>query len=219
LFKPQIKTVFNSVKEKMTALHYGQWEIMVNESLVRAGEIQYDKMHGATDEDILKRIRSEQARGFVWMDELDSLIETYKANRKAYPTFKSFLPEIAKFYKGLAPKANTLLSGFEAMCAHVVNVDPVSAKTELDANVTELSVHFDRPMASGISINLTEQGIEHFPLVRSKESIKWSDDRKTLTLKVQLKPAWNYGFILTSLSFKTLDGYPLRQYEVTFKTK
>lgn len=219
LFRPQINKVFGSVKQKMTRMHYGSWEIMVNESLVRAGEIQYDKMHGAGNEEIVKRIRNEQARGFVWMDKLDSLLEKYKASRNQYPTFKSFLPEIAKFYKALALQSDELVNEFEKSCARVVRIDPLTEGTEVESGISELSIQFDKPMASAISINLGEKGIEHFPFVRAKDSVKWSEDKKTLTLKVQLKPNWDYEFVLTSLSFKTQDGYPFKERFVNFKTK
>lgn len=46
-----------------------------------------------------------------------------------------------------------------------------------------------------------------------------SDDGKSLTLKLNLQPNHEYEFIITDMSFKSKEGFPLKPLEVKFKTK
>ncbi|GHN00955.1 DUF4932 domain-containing protein [Cytophagales bacterium WSM2-2] len=217
-FTPEVKSVFSAVSKPMKNMAYSRWEIMVNESLVREGEIQYAKMHGASDKGIINRIRDEQGRGWVWMDKLHDLLEKYNANRQTYPTFKSFIPEVIKFYKSLGD-VNQLVADFEKMRPQVVRIEPISSNAEIDSNLTEMIIYFDRPMGKGISIGLGKKGIDHFPLLREKDAVKWSEDGKSLQLKTALKPGWDYEFTLLPWSLRSTEGYMISQKEYSFRTR
>jgi hypothetical protein len=49
--------------------------------------------------------------------------------------------------------------------------------------------------------------------------VGFSEDGRTFTLKIKMKPDHEYEFIITDNSFKSADGYPLKPYEVKFKTR
>jgi hypothetical protein len=68
----------------------------------------------------------------------------------------------------------------------------------------------------GYSISYGKRGKEYSPIVGV---VGFSDDGTSFTLKVDMKPNHEYEFIITDKSFKSTDGYPLRPYEVRFKTK
>ncbi|ALJ01763.1 hypothetical protein DC20_21710 (plasmid) [Rufibacter tibetensis] len=110
-----------------------------------------------------------------------------------------------------------LVNQFQAKKPYVVKIEPLSNGDALvDAAVKEIVVTFSAPMSKGYSISLGPKGKEHFPI---SSITGYSEDRKTLTLKVDLKPAFDYEFILTDRGFTSTDGYPLKPYEVKFKTK
>ena len=81
---------------------YGNAETMVNESVVRAAGIVYFQQNGEEGRKNLQRTREEQRLGFFWMDQLVDRSKQYKAQRMEYPTFSSYVPQVASFYRGLA---------------------------------------------------------------------------------------------------------------------
>jgi hypothetical protein len=68
----------------------------------------------------------------------------------------------------------------------------------------------------GYSINLGEKGKEYFPITGV---VGYSDDGTSFSVKVNLKPHHEYQFVITDRSFASAEGYPLRPYEVKFKTR
>lgn len=96
--------IYERVGDKMRSEAYGSSDTMVIESLVRAAVIQYLESRGHESRDVRNRIREEQRIGFVWMDELVDLLHQYASQRNRYPTFESFVPVVAQFYRSLAPR-------------------------------------------------------------------------------------------------------------------
>ena len=212
-------TVYQSVAKPMEALAYGDPKTMVDESLVRAAEILYFEAKDPKGGWVLGRIRSEQTNGFVWMDELGELLRRYQGERDRYPTFRSFLPEVAAFYRDLAPHINDKVAEFHQRCVHVAGLEPfANGALDVDPATQELTITFDKPLdpAKGYSINFGPGGKEHYPGTGKPEFLSGG---RGLKLKLALKPGWDYALTLTSLSFATPDGYPLEPYTITFKTR
>jgi hypothetical protein len=92
----------------------------------------------------------------------------------------------------------------------------VNQKQQVSATITELTFNFSEPMGKGISINIGEGGREHFPITGVKG---YSEDHKAFTVKLALKPATVYNFVITGRGFRSLTGYPLKEYKVNFETK
>ena len=69
---------------------------------------------------------------------------------------------------------------------------------------------------AGYSINYGSIGKDGFPIVGKPE---YGPDGTTLKLNVKLLPEHEYSFVLTSLSFATVDGFPLKNYTVEFGTR
>ena len=91
----------------MRRLAYPTAKTMVNESLVRAAVILYFQQTGEESTNNLKRIRQEQRVGFFWMDRLVEKLQEYETKRADYPTFSSYIPQIALFYRELASHVAT----------------------------------------------------------------------------------------------------------------
>jgi hypothetical protein len=206
--------VYATVADPMKSMAYGDVEIMVNESLVRAAVIVYFQDAGEDSRKNLKRIREEQRNGFFWMDDLVELLKKYKAQRAQYPTFSSYMPQIALFYRNLAPRAAAEAAAFSAKSAHVVSMAPFANHSQdVDASVQTIEIVVDKPLdpGAGYSINYGPGGSEHWPI---KGEVRFGDGGLRI-----LKPNQTYSFVLPPMAFVTPDGYPLESYTVEFKTK
>jgi Domain of unknown function (DUF4932) len=214
-----VEKVYATVANQMKRMAYGEAKTMVDESLVRAAVIVYFQDAGEDSRKNLKRIREEQQNGFFWMDDLVELLKRYKAQRAQYPTFSSHMPQIALFYRNLAPRAAAQAAAFSAKSAHVVSMKPFANHSQdVDASVQTMEIVLDKPLdpSAGTSVNYGPGGSEHYPI---KGVPGFGDKGLRILLPVQLKPNQTYSFVLTPAAFATPDGYPLESYTVEFKTK
>jgi hypothetical protein len=213
------KALFQPVREQMSKMAYGNWKTVMYESLVRATTIHYFADNKATESQIKRLVVNEMANGFIWTDKLVALLEEYKSNREIYPTLTVFMPRIAALYASIAPQIDQIKSEYDSKCARVEAIEPFSnGDSNVDPALTEIRIRFDKPMnpLAGFSINYGQLGADHFPLSGSP---LFSEDDRYLNFKVSLKPDWDYSFVLTPKSFRTMDEFPLVGYEVKFRTR
>jgi beta-lactamase regulating signal transducer with metallopeptidase domain len=100
----------------------------------------------------------------------------------------------------------------------IVKMEPENGATDVDPNLTAIRVTFDRPMAGGFSWT---GGGEHFPTIPAGQKPRWSADKRSCTLPVELKPDWQYQLGLNSRSFKNFAsaaGIPLEPVVYEFHT-
>ncbi|MDJ1495046.1 hypothetical protein QNI19_19055 [Cytophagaceae bacterium DM2B3-1] len=144
---------------------------------------------------------------------IKSIIELNYADTAAV---ESFLAK-SKYYTEPINKQE-LVQRFKAKQPFVVRLEPFSnGDTLVDAKIKELKIVFSIPMSKqGYSINLSERGREYAPMAGVGG---FSEDGTCFTLILDMKPDHEYEFIITDKSFKSTEGYPLRPYEVKFKTK
>ena len=209
--------VYDPVADKMRSLEYATSEVMVQESLVRAGVILYLESKGASKDDVRRMTRNEQNDGFLWMDELCDLLRQYESQRARYRTFRSFMPAIVEFHRTLAAHISEKIAAFNQKCVHVARIEPFLNHSETVApEMKELVVTFDKPLdPNRISILNSPEGDEHYPI---SGAAVFLNGNRSLKLPLALKPNWSYSFVLSSLAFATPDGYPLVDYTVRFKT-
>ena len=80
----------------MESLHYNDWRIVVNDSLVRAAVIVYFYEH-ALNQFAMKTLEIEtMGNGFPWMLDAVAALRYYAAHREQYPTLNDFYPKIAR---------------------------------------------------------------------------------------------------------------------------
>jgi hypothetical protein len=94
---------------------------------------------------------------------------------------------------------------------------PANGARNVDPGVTAIQVVFDRPMSDG-SWSMCGGG-PHFPETVGKSS--YDARRTTWTVRVKLKPASTYEFMLNSpqfQGFQSAEGAPLKPVAVTFTT-
>jgi len=93
--------LFEPIKEKMKEQAYSSWYVCVNEHLVRINVIRMRiKSEGESIKDDL--MEYEKSRSFIYISQLDTLMQSYESNRSEYPTYEDFYPEIINLFNTLA---------------------------------------------------------------------------------------------------------------------
>lgn len=210
--------VYQPVADAMKSMAYGSSKIMVDESLVRAAVILYFESHDKKPAEVKEMIVGEEGNGFVWMDELCDLLRQFESQRTVYPTFASFVPKIAAYYRSLAARIPQEIASFDQQCVHVTGMTPFpNHSTDADSAAKEIVLTFDKPLVPGnYSMNYGPDGKDHWPITGNPEFLAGNTSIK---LHVELKPNCTYGVLLTGRAFRSPDGYPLKPYLIAFKTK
>ncbi|WP_426474688.1 DUF4932 domain-containing protein [Chryseobacterium balustinum] len=211
------KIIYELVKEDMESQAYTNWEIMINESLVRASVVRYMMDNKYSQKEINEEISIQEKRKFLWIKDLVELLGKYDSNRKQYPTLESFYPEIISFYNQLAPKMKNIINDYEQKQPKVLSLSPdIWNKNDVDPSIKEITINFDREMAESVSISIGDSGKEHFPLKKMEGFV---NDHKGIKLLTDMKPNTEYEFVLSGNKFKSKEGYPLKETVIKFKTK
>ena len=207
------QTAFQTIRQSMNAIGYGNWLTMCYESLVRAAVIRYLL---ATDgrEAALRETRAQQGYGFVWMDQLVSLLGEYESHRPLYPTLSSFMPRVAAFYDSVAPGVAKLRADFESHRPRVLSASIENRATGVDPNLREIVVRFDHAV-HGFGSMAGEYGGE----VPTITGAGFDSTGTVLTIGVRLVPNHPYWLPFGPGSFADKDGYPLQTWELRFRTR
>jgi hypothetical protein len=100
-WRPQLRksgqAIYKTQQQRMERLAYGTWQTMINESLVRASVIRYTRRFKGRGS-AMQATWGEGALGFVWMADLVELLGEYEHNRREYPTFDAFMPQVVEFF-------------------------------------------------------------------------------------------------------------------------
>lgn len=214
LFRENGEKIFATLESEMRSQAYGNWETMVNEALVRAAVIKYMKDHNFSEQNINQSIQNEVSRGFFWMKELVAELENYDKQRHLYQTLESYMPDLAESYNMYAETALE----FENKKPKVVSISEFPNGDEsVDATLKTITVNFNMPLSGkGYSFFFGEKGKDAFPKLEKAEYI---NDNKSVVMYVVLEKMKEYQFIVKGKSFTSIDGIPIKDYEVNFKTK
>ena len=149
-------------------------------------------------------------------DKKKAIKEIIELNFKNEADIERFLSN-SKYYPAPLNKTE-LIKVFEAKVPFVVKLEPfANGDKDVDPAIKELKIVFSAPMnKKGYSINNGSRGKDYSPITGV---VGFSDDGSSFTLKIEMKPDHEYEFVITSVSFKSVEGYPLKRYEVKFKTK
>lgn len=214
-FEESGKEIYKTVEYEMSRQQaYGNWQIMLNEALVRASVIKYFIDHDAKESKIQMMLNSESNKGFIWIKGLVTELKKYDNQRSEYPTLESYIHNLSLAYKGFAKK----ISQFDAQRPKVEAISEFKNNdSNVDSKIKTITINFDRPLAGkGYSVNYGRKGKSAFPKL---DNISYSNDNKSVVMEVQLSSDIEYQFVLTGKNFKTEQGVPLKTYEVNFKTQ
>lgn len=149
-------------------------------------------------------------------DKKKAIKEIIELNYSNSAAIENFLKR-SNYYKEPINKTE-LIQSFETRMPYVLKLEPfANGDNSVDPGIKELRIIFSSPMSeNGYSINNGKRGKDYSPITGVTG---FSDDGTVFTLKVDLKPNHEYEFIITDRSFKSTEGYPLKPYEVKFKTR
>lgn len=213
-FEQSGKGIYKAVEYEMSRQQaYGNWQIMLNEALVRSSVIKYFIDHGASESEIQMMQNSESNKGFMWIKGLVAELNKYDNQRDIYPTLESYIPNLSNAYKTFENK----ISQFDAQRPKVESITEFSNNdTSVSSQLKTITVNFDRVLSGkGYSVYYGIKGKQTFPKINN---IHYANDNKAVVMEVQLIPNQEYQFVLTGKDFKTPEGIALKTYEVNFKT-
>jgi hypothetical protein len=132
------------------------------------------------------------------------------------------MPEIIKLQNSLSPEQ--LQKNWEDSCVRIVGFNIENKSKNVDPNIKEITVTFDRPMFTGnYGSSYGKKGEEYMPDFPEdvKEKIKWNETSKMqYTLPVIIKPGKTYSISFPAQFFRSEDYYPLvKTYYLDFKTR
>lgn len=108
-----------------------------------------------------------------------------------------------------------LRAAYEAKRPTIVRVWPALTQP-VDTTVTEIRIVFSQPMDRYTATDYGSGGKAEWPITGR---VGFSADRLSYTYKVTLRPDHQYSFWVNGGGFRSIDGRPLKSYEVRFKTR
>lgn len=211
--RPAAERMWPYCREAMKRQAYGDWQTMMNESLVRACVVRYRRAHEGP---AAARQSVDQARrlGFEWVGELADLLGEYESQREQYGSFDAFMPQVVELFERYA----TRYERRKRVAPRVVSMIPANGATDVDPSLREIRITFDRPMDT-LGWSLCGGGPE-FPKIAGR--ITYDDTATTLIVPVRLEPGHTYRFSLncpSAQNFRSREGVPLEPVLVTFRTR
>jgi hypothetical protein len=215
--------VFAPIADAMSDQSYGDWRIMLFESLVRAASARYILEHQG-EKEARREVADHHGKGYIYMADLFALLGEYEANRKEYPTLRSFMPRVIVYFEQLAGRVDEMKSRYDAMRPKVASISIENGSENVDPALTEIMVRFDQPMQKTSPILLHDVrpvrgGRDRFPEIVSQA---FESNGTTYRMGIRLKPDQAYEFVLNRPSggdFVSADGVPLAPYHIKFKTR
>ena len=90
--------LYNPIAESMRSQAYHHWQVTVNEHIVRAAVIEMCRLEfGEAYSDKLF-YKLEMGKRFIYLDALLEKLKNYSNNRRQYPTFAPFVPELISVF-------------------------------------------------------------------------------------------------------------------------
>jgi hypothetical protein len=145
---------------------------------------------------------------------IKEIIELDYANEKEV---EDFLDKSG--YYDFTINKDEILSHYQSLMPYIIGIGPFDNNSRnVPNNLKELKVTFSKPMfTENYSINYSEKGKDYFPIKGIKG---FENDDKTLILHIDLQANREYEFVISNKSFKSREGYKLKDenYIVKFKT-
>ena len=93
----ETKDLYEPIEQVMSNQAYSNWEITVNEHIVRANTaIMLRDILGETE--YKNALARDRERGFEYIDQVVESVSHYTENRDKYPTFQDYHPELMKVF-------------------------------------------------------------------------------------------------------------------------
>lgn len=215
LFAQSGSQLFNRMQDKMRRQGYGAGRTVIIESVVRACVVKYLQLHPTGPSTATTQLAEEEERGFVWTGKLVSLLGEYEREREKYPTLRSFIPRIAKFFDAAPAQIPVFSKELEAREPKVIGVTPFENGAQgVDPATREIRIVFDRKMSGKTGFYSIEA---RNPIVGNPA---FSRDGRTLIAQIKVENGHEYGVGLSGFYFRSAEGYTLgHDFLLRFATK
>ena len=201
--KANMKRVRKSFEKDMFRMHkqaYWLWSDLENEFKVR--DLGYYIGYALCE--IYYNNAKDKKQAIKYLIELDytneDLIEKFVDGTKY------FSAPLSKLYKD-----------FDKSRPTVISIDQIkNGSQNVDPKLTQITVHFSTAM------DKNHRGFDYGPLgesnvLRVKNVIGFSEDGKSFTFEVELKPNQRYQSLVAS-TFRSIEGNPLKPFLIDFQT-
>lgn len=211
--------IYKSVKEKMRIQAYGAALTMEYETLVRASVIRYELNHSSDPNIKGKLILYEKSKGFIIVEPIVNILDKYETDSIQYKSLNDFMPEIVKIYNSITEDDLDRLNRKEPCEGpQIVSCSIKNDSEDINPDVKQLVVTFDRPMSNGAGINNGKGGNKTYPEITS---IKWNENKNNeLIISFNLLPEKKYSMKLRARYFFDESYCNMeRDFVITFKTR
>ncbi|MDF2515761.1 MAG: hypothetical protein K0R59_1057 [Sphingobacterium sp.] len=216
IFRDSGEKLYSVVKEKMNRQAYGSWQTTLNEALVRAAVIKYQKDHNFSSEEISRETNEQLDRGFLWIEKLVDELDNFDRQRDRYPTLENYMPVLAKAYQSYAADIFSLDAAFDEKRPKIISFEGIEdGQNTVNSTIGQLKINFDKPL---LGQGRSFRGIskESFPMIKGH---RYSPDKKSVIIDWDLEPNKTYEIIITGNAFRTADGIPMKDHYLKFSTK
>jgi len=146
-------------------------------------------------------------------DKKQAIKDIIELNYNSDKAVENFLSQ-SKFFK---EKTKDLMKEYRKNSPAVVKIDPANGSAAVNPETKEMRITFSKEMVPEYySFNLSEKGKEYMPITKV---IGMENNDKILVLAVNLKPDKEYEFFLTNKSFRSKEGYSLKEEKLLIKFK
>lgn len=209
--------LIGALRKEMNLEGYDDWKSLINESLVRASVVRYMIDHKDDQKTVDTEILNQTNAGFIWINDLVTLLGKYESSRAQYPSFNDFYPQIISFFDATADRITQIKADYAAKQPKVTGMGPFKNNAQdVDASIQEINIDFDREVVGAGSIKRGESGREH---LGGAKVLGYGANNRSCRVSVSLKPDMDYEFVLYGGKFKSAEGYSLQEYTVKFRTK
>ncbi|WP_164976653.1 Ig-like domain-containing protein [Chryseobacterium sp. CH21] len=146
-------------------------------------------------------------------DKKKAIKDIIELNYNSDKAVENFLTQ-SQFFK---EKTRDLMKEYRKKSPAVVKMDPANGSADVNPDTKEIRITFSKEMIPEYySFNLSDKGKEYMPITKV---LGMENTDKTLVLGVDLKPNKEYEFVLTNKSFRSKEGYSLKEEKLLIKFK
>lgn len=206
--KDKAETVFKLNAVKLTQMAYSNAETMMNETFVRSCVIRYilDHHSGANVDQLI-----ENESDFYLTSTLVESLTRYESSREKYATMADYMPELVKDINAFDVKSfQKQQKQSRKLLGRVVKCSIKNRAKNVPAGKQTLVIKFSKPMVPGIALGYGTSDGQFLDFEAAlRKSFSWSNDHRTISIYLDLKPDTHYAFSILGDYFQTEDGHPL----------
>ncbi|GBU08710.1 hypothetical protein AwDysgo_20410 [Bacteroidales bacterium] len=216
ILQPIAEKIFPFVEDKLRPKAYGHPDAIMPESFVRmCANAYFEQFPINMAEHIIK---NDELSGFIWMRNKMRFLKNFTNNRSLYPTLRYFVPQITAYMNSVADNMEMELQEYALKTPRVIAIFP-EVNSEVESTIKEIRIDFSQAMWTSSGIMGSEDEDRLAPDFTG-EMDSWSEDRKTLILRVNLDKGKRYGFYLPFYAFSSMYLHNMKEdFEVKFQTK